>query len=334
MSGTVHVLLGDTAAGTFAASRAGDGGGVLTLRDALSCGPLVPIADVRSWERLRSAYWEGLGFPVELGFVSGDAAALAVADRIVLWIGTALGEQVTLAWLPAWLRAIGADPARLEVVQFHRDGEGEEILGLGALHPDQIAAHPTAVRLSVPDLAELDVAWRAVTAPEPDALMAYLASPRERLPLLERALRSLLSRYPDAVSGVSAKEMRLLRRAKEVGPRAVLVLAHVIADCFEAVGQEPDGMDQVGDGWLFARMLRLADPALREPALEITGSREIYRDARVRLTELGQRLLDGRANFVEVNGIDDWVAGVHLDSAAGRVWFQRGGELVPAQRLA
>ena len=48
----------------------------------------------------------------------------------------------------------------------------------------------------------------------------------------------------------------------------------------------------------------------------------------MRLTPFGQRVLDGKANFVAMNGIDDWVFGVHLQSDAGRVWFHRDGELV------
>jgi hypothetical protein len=32
---------------------------------------------------------------------------------------------------------------------------------------------------------------------------------------------------------------------------------------------------------------------------------------------------------VEWNGIDDWVAGVRLDSRNGRVWFHREQTLVP-----
>ena len=39
-------------------------------------------------------------------------------------------------------------------------------------------------------------------------------------------------------------------------------------------------------------------------------------------------MLAGRRNFVELNGVDDWVGGVHLDSRTGVVWFRRGEELV------
>ena len=48
------------------------------------------------------------------------------------------------------------------------------------------------------------------------------------------------------------------------------------------------------------------------------------------ITDAGRAVLNGEANAVALNGIDDWVAGVHLDSKAGRVWFHRDGELVAA----
>jgi hypothetical protein len=333
MSGTVHVLPGDSAASGFAESGVAPGEGSFTVRDSLSCGPLVPITDVPSWERGRAAYWASFGEAWDESVID-DPAVLAAAERIVLWLGTQLSEQIALAWLPAFLRALDVDPDRLEVVQFHRDGRGREIPALGMLSPKLVAEHPPSERLSAADLAELDRAWRALTAPDPELLAEYLGAPPPRLPLLHRALRSVPSRYPDVASGVNTKELRLLRHVRTLGPRAVMVLAHVIAESSEAFGADSDGMDLVGDVWLFERMLWLGDQALREPALEITGSRDTYRDCRVRLTSFGERVLDGRASFVEANGIDDWVAGVHLDSAAGRVWFQRDGELVFRQRLA
>lgn len=43
-----------------------------------------------------------------------------------------------------------------------------------------------------------------------------------------------------------------------------------------------------------------------------------------------QAILAGEGNAVEWNGIDDWVAGVHLDSRTGRVRFHTEQTLVAA----
>ena len=174
---------------------------------------------------------------------------------------------------------------------------------------------------------ELDSAWRALTSPEPDDLMAYLAEPGEHLSFLKGALRALPGRYPDAVRGVNAKEERLLQRAR-LTPQTAHILGDVLMDDYEAVRRGTGGLDQVGDGWLYDRILRLADGRLSKPALELTGPRASYPDTEVRLTAFGQRVLDGQANFVEANGIDDWVAGVHLQSERNPLWFHRDGTLL------
>ena len=42
----------------------------------------------------------------------------------------------------------------------------------------------------------------------------------------------------------------------------------------------------------------------------------------------GEEILAGRQNFGTLNGIDDWVGGVHLESARNRAWFSDGGTLI------
>ena len=89
--------------------------------------------------------------------------------------------------------------------------------------------------------------------------------------------------------------------------------------------------DWPGDVYLYSRLQRLGAPGLRNSA----GFLQRYRTdqcakRRVTITDAGRAVLNGEANAVALNGIDDWVAGVHLDSKAGRVWFRRDGELVPA----
>jgi hypothetical protein len=46
------------------------------------------------------------------------------------------------------------------------------------------------------------------------------------------------------------------------------------------------------------------------------------------VTDAGARALAGKANFVDLNGIDDWIGGVHLESSKGSVWFRRGDIVV------
>jgi len=332
MGRVVHVLIGSSAAASFRQSKvAANRKDVLLLFDHLSCGPLPPISDVLSWTRARRKYWRSItdaSYPGTTKDIYGDVSALQAAEGVVLWLGTELADQIAAAWLPAFLHALDGRQSEIKIVQFKHNVRDKEVLSLALLHPKDIAAHPPLVSLTVKTITELDAVWNAITSPDPTSLAAYLKKASHRFPLLARTLREGLARYPDATSGLSRWEAGLLRNVRRVQPSCTMVIGQTLADSYDSFWAGRGGRDQVGDAWLFDRILKLADPKLREPAIEITGSRSIYRKTKVRLTAFGQAILDGKANFVDANGIDEWVFGVHLQSAAGRVWFHRGGELV------
>jgi hypothetical protein len=84
----------------------------------------------------------------------------------------------------------------------------------------------------------------------------------------------------------------------------------------------------VGDPYLFSRLRGLASSDLAHPLVTMYGDPYDIRNCEVALTEAGESVLAGRANAVELNGIDDWILGVHLDSGRGSVCYQREGTLV------
>ncbi|HLU49957.1 MAG TPA: hypothetical protein VK116_17785, partial [Planctomycetota bacterium] len=85
---------------------------------------------------------------------------------------------------------------------------------------------------------------------------------------------------------------------------------------------DEDGVDDSGDVWLFSRVRRLADPNLSSPLIELDRLETLRRSQTARLTEAGKDVLEGRANAIELNGIDDWVGGTYLDSSRGEVWVR------------
>ena len=84
-----------------------------------------------------------------------------------------------------------------------------------------------------------------------------------------------------------------------------------------------DFPEWMGDTYLFQRLRRLGDITLQKPLLTLSGDTKRLRETEVRLTQYGEAVLAGKGNAVEWNGIDDWVAGVHLNSRHGRVWFRK-----------
>jgi hypothetical protein len=195
---------------------------------------------------------------------------------------------------------------------------------MGVLNPAQVGAHPPAIALAEEDIAELDAAWSAVTASDPAALLAFIGGEAGPLPFLRRALAVLVTRFPDFYTGLNAWDSLILQCVRDHGPQAAWVIAQTMAHAMEP------HLDWAGDAYLLARLRRLAEPALPHPFVSFTGSWTALRGCEVTLTETGARALEGEANFVALNGIDDWIGGVHLDSSEGWVWFRRHDTLVRA----
>ena len=103
-------------------------------------------------------------------------------------------------------------------------------------------------------------------------------------------------------------------------------------------GFEAGTPDWPGHHYLFERLTGLSDvgdlPSER-PLVTFFGdprSRDgepPLRATEAAITKTGQEALDGAAHFVALNGIDEWVGGVRLNSRRGSPWLFDGETLVP-----
>jgi hypothetical protein len=307
-----------------------DEGTLFIFYDSLANGPLPRFRSLDEWLPARDAYFKSTQNEarlVDYNWISAcevfrGVDALHFAQRIVLWVGVIADEQLLLAWMVQYFRAVGLDLSKLHVIQFDPTmTQWGDRFSLGMVDVAELKAHPPAVPLSEAEIAEIDEAWSAVTAPTPEPLTAFLSSNDGALPLIRPALRSLIYRYPSIGSGLNVWEEALLANTGTDDTKSARPVGH-------AMSMDTDLRDHAGQDYLFARLRRLAGPRLQHPFVTMTGSRPEMRYTQVRLTEAGKQALDGKANFVELNGIDDWVGGVHLDSGSGDVWYRSGDQLV------
>jgi Domain of unknown function (DUF1835) len=323
----LHVIPGSSAAGVVKQALDLPRHALVIHDDLLSCGPLFPLRSIDEWRKQREKYLRTL-YPFEFAFDSpyrdllSCAEELRSAPRVTLWLGTGVADQLLLAWLIQLFRLLSVDPNKLQVIQFSLvPQDSYEILGIGMLNPDQLRAHPEPFFLNQAAIDTLDRAWTAVTDSSPFQLIEFLASAPGPLPFLHRSLQSLMVRFPDVESGLSLWEFEILRQVVEKGPTAVKVIGFTIIRLI-------NHLDCVGDAYLFNRLKRLGGPSLTQPLVSLSGNLSEMRETEVIPTETGLAVLDGDANAVMLNGIDDWVGGIHLDSVAGNVWFQSEGVIV------
>jgi hypothetical protein len=325
----IHVVWGVAAAGTVKLALGLQNDSVVALPDTLSLGPLTHFSSLDAWANSRLGFLRDdlLYEDVTADEVVPDLTALTSSRIITVWLGTGPADQLALAWLCTLMRMMALDLARLRVIQFPPDFiHGRRATFLGALNPDQVRRHPSAVQLSRAELATLDEAWAAVTADTPEALVRFTRSSSAPLPILRRALEVLVTQYPDVGSGLSRWDSILLRSAAKYGPNAV----HVIARTMTAGGRDND---PVGDIWLYSRLRRLASTSLPHPLLDLSGDARDIPKVSVRVTNAGHAVIRSETTALELNGIDDHVGGVHLSSKLDRVWVNDKGSLIRIHQL-
>jgi hypothetical protein len=82
---------------------------------------------------------------------------------------------------------------------------------------------------------------------------------------------------------------------------------------------------------LLERCVQVEHPLVSVERRENTpGRRQFQYQSLVALTDMGQRVLRGKADHVELNGVDYWIGGVHLSGTRVR-WRWNGRRVVPVK---
>jgi hypothetical protein len=278
-SDPVHVVNGDSVAGTLAHS--GLGGSVISWRDVLSEGP-VPPGDAAAVRRARARFLAESGFGKEESILgdleAADAGLLAALDdgrETVLWFEHDLHDQLQLIQILARIAEHpGRSAARLITLDSYPGHP--RFAGLGELDADELAAlWPSRQPIDAATFPAATRAYDAFRRLDSRALAAIIEQPPPGLPYLAAAFGRLLEERPWVGSGLGRNERQILR--------AVASGARTPAAVFCATARMEEA-PYLGDSWVFRRIDDLARG--ERPLLSVS-------DDRLALTSEGQRALAG-----------------------------------------
>jgi hypothetical protein len=324
----LHLINGDIAAATFKQAIANTTR-LIIQRDVMSIGPTPAFAGMEAWSRMRVEFWRRLlgalpdiDYRLRATDLSQNVERLGAAGKVYVWAATGNTDQLMVTFLFEILEHIGADPGKVQLIEFTRMPPGNRrVLALGALDPMQIRQHPPPRELQVDEWMAFRQAWRAMSSGDPHKVGQFGEENPRASEWLRAAVAQLLRRYPDRASGLDAWDRQLLASVRARGPHAGRIIGHTL-------GESQEVADLVSDVYLFTRLLRMASPAWPKPLLITSGEPPTMHDTNVELTGFGAQVLDGKASSWPVNPIDDWAGGVHLSSAAGNVWFVEDGRVI------
>lgn len=315
----LHITDGESVAGTLRES--GIPGEVSIYGDLMYEGPAPAGLNAQAWRDARA------GFIAESGYATREEAArylkscddaLAAFSRheeVLIWLDHRLSDQLILIRTLDWFSSQNLGGVNLSLICIGRYPGRDHFVGLGELTATQLASlADTRLRVAGPHFQTAQAAWTAFTAPDPTAIEQFLDTDTSALPFIAAALRRHLEQFPSADNGLSRTERQALSVLRDQGSLSERRL-------FTAV-QALEEQIFMGDGSFYRLMANLSRG--RHPLVRIA-------DGKVTITDGGRNVLEGRADHIELNGIDRWLGGVHLkgDQASWR-WDRESMRLVRA----
>jgi hypothetical protein len=333
---TLHVVNNRSVVGSLSATDlAGD---VISWDDVLFEGAVPAGIDDRELRRVRSSVQGKSLRDYSIGaltYLTARDYALAAAEDVLLWFEADLACQLQLTQILAMLARSGRS-GRLICIDSYPGYEG--FVGLGQLNPDELLTLLGSEHQLTDEELSLGVeAWEAFRSPNPTTIERLLAGDTAALPFLADAFLRHLEEFPSASDGLSRTERTILARVAAGTNR----WTHLFNEVLEA--EERPFMDDLTFRHRLEAVMTGATPLVRgrsEKFLELMrrlrGSHPPEQASwpaaaadELELTAAGERVLAGDADALELNGIDRWLGGVHLEGRAPQWrWDDRDRRIV------
>ncbi|HKR59163.1 MAG TPA: DUF1835 domain-containing protein, partial [Pyrinomonadaceae bacterium] len=314
----LHILNGGSTEALLAQTSVA--GSRFSFKDVLIAGP-APAVNDSEWRRVRVDYL-AKAYGIEFDDCEADLlrqeevfASSSEHDEVTLWFESDLFCQANLLYVLDWF-AHKDVATRLSLICIGEFPGRPNFRGLGELNPPELASlFDQRIPVSPEQLELATRGWQAFRSPDPRALERLTQTETDVLPFLNGALRLQLARFPSTRNGLNLIESKALQLIDNGFVR--------FGDLFPRfIDAEP--LYGFGD-WQFWHLLQGLTRG--ETPLLTGGNADANQELSdpelphqpFAITDAGRAVLKGAADFIDLNGIDTWLGGVHLQGQAD-IW--------------
>lgn len=327
----LHIHNGDSTANTL--TEFGFPGEHRAFQEVLMEGPAPADLSFEEWINVRAQFladdYELADEKCEKGLREQEAwlSKFSEHEETILWFEHDLFCQINLIYLLDWFSKQRKGETRLSLICVGEFAGVEDFRGLGQLTGEQLASMFDS-RHEVTD-SEFELsrrAWAAYRASDPTDIARFVDGDTADMPFLGKALRLHLARFPSVKNGLG----RVENEALGLVSNGAVDFKHLFPKF--AAAHPTYGL---GDSQFWCALKRIADAS--DPPIRInfpdnakhTLNPNSYHHASFEITQTGRSILAGEKDFIDLNGIDLWLGGVHLVDGAVWRWDESNGLMSP-----
>lgn len=302
----------------------------LVVDDPLTYGELRNTNNLEQWLTVRQRSLRNI-FPDDIYYsyskeVTHNSHILKTADSITLWVGSNLQDQIIIPYIIHLMELLGIQHIPIQLIEFNAFSSGRST-AISILNVEELQNHPKPQVLSLSTISFYKEAWQAICSDTPSKLESLVNNTSYPLPYLQRALASLLCRYPQRKTGLLFWDSILLKNIKEHGPSVLRIIGFSMGHLIFKRGDE----DWISDIYLWKRMQTMA--SYTTPLISLSYSDGVnsktMSNVTATLTVFGEQVANGELPAFPICPIDEWIAGVHLSSYDNKLWFYQDQQLYP-----
>ncbi len=321
MHSFLHITNGDGAANILKQSTLE--GDTLPWRDTMHYGPFPDKLNLDDVSLVRAAYFGGdtkegqLETKVDFTLRNEHLRASTRYQEVILWFEHDLLDQLQILQLLDWFGHSKEQPNQLSLICIDQFDGIEPFRGIGQLNPEQMASlFESRTPISEEQIILAQQGWSAFRSPNPQKLEAFINTKHiELLPFLKKSLTRHLEEYPHISDGLTRTERQILTLIAQGHENPGYVFKENMAH---------ETALFIGD-WASYRIIgelcRCTQPliccesgnAFMHPP-EMNISRNEFIQQRLKLTPVGEQVLNGELNATAIIHRDHWLGGVHIHS--------------------
>ncbi|MDH3327472.1 MAG: hypothetical protein OEM38_12255 [Gammaproteobacteria bacterium] len=329
---TLHVVSEQKTAFTIESS--GLEGDVLVWQDALYEGPILDEESLNGLSAMRADYFSRLGW----GDYSDILALFSQRNQIisnflqfneiVLWFDSGLNNQLQMIQLINWFSKQQTRHVVISIVSTSRLADVIGFVDFALLKETQLEKlYRKKTELTNSQTEQCNQAWRALTSKTPVNLLKFFPRDMSSMPYLKNAILRFVQQFPSKKNGLCKTEQLIIHAIKN---------KRNSQDDMEQIylnvqGKEPIPFMSRAIFYAYMQKLIMSPHPLIEKriieqteALQMTEEDEIpaevvvAQEYELKLTKISGQVTNNWVDWVQVNGIDRWLGGVHLRE--GNIW--------------